>query len=38
VTKLKMWFAPGKGIVKLTYDVGGQEATLELVDYKDGGK
>jgi hypothetical protein len=35
-TKVRRWYAAGKGEVKLTYDVGGQEATLELVEYKEG--
>ncbi|CAN5148734.1 hypothetical protein BH11PLA2_BH11PLA2_39830 [soil metagenome] len=35
-TKVKMWFSPGKGLVKLSYEVGGQEASLEFTDYKEG--
>jgi hypothetical protein len=31
--KVKYWFAPGKGIVKLQYDIGGNEATLELTEF-----
>jgi len=37
-TKMKIWFAAGKGIVKLTYETNQQEATLELADFKEGGK
>lgn len=32
-TKMKQWFAAGKGIVKLSYETGQQEAILELIEY-----
>jgi hypothetical protein len=36
-TSVKYWFAPGKGIVKLTYNIAGNEAVLTLKEYKEGG-
>jgi hypothetical protein len=35
-TKMKIWFEAGKGIVKLTYETGQQEATLELTKFEEG--
>jgi hypothetical protein len=35
-TSVKWWFAPGKGVVKLSYTIGGTEATLELKEYTEG--
>lgn len=35
-TAVKYWFAPGKGIVKLSYTINGQEAVLELKSYEEG--
>lgn len=35
-TSVKYYFAPGKGIVKLSYSIQGAEATLELKDYVEG--
>lgn len=35
-TKIKVWFASGKGIVKLTYETGGQEASQELIEFTEG--
>lgn len=35
-TSIKYWFAPGKGIVKLSYSIAGNEAVLELTDYTEG--
>ena len=35
-TGVKYWFAPGKGIVKLSYTIAGTEAVLELVEYTEG--
>jgi hypothetical protein len=35
-TTVKQWFAPGKGIVKLTYVIQGTESTLELSKYEEG--
>jgi len=36
-TGVKYWFAAGKGIVKLTYNIAGNEAVLTLKEYKEGG-
>ncbi|HEY2787737.1 MAG TPA: hypothetical protein VGJ05_22455, partial [Fimbriiglobus sp.] len=36
-TSVKYWFAPGKGIVKLTYNIAGNEAVLVLKEHKEGG-
>lgn len=33
---VKYWFAAGKGVVKLTYSIGGNEAQLELKEYTEG--
>lgn len=35
-TGIKYWFAPGKGIVKLSYNIAGNEAVLELKEYAEG--
>jgi hypothetical protein len=35
-TGVKYWFSPGKGIVKLTYNIAGNEAVLELKEYTEG--
>src|SRR5262245_27824199 len=35
-TSVKYWFAAGKGIVKLTYNIAGNEAVLTLKEYKEG--
>lgn len=35
-TKLKYWFSPTKGIVKLSYETGGQEGALEFMDLTEG--
>jgi hypothetical protein len=35
-TTVKQWFAPGKGIVKLTYIIQGTESTLELSKFEEG--
>jgi hypothetical protein len=35
-TTVKQWFAPGKGIVKLTYVIQGTESTLELSKFEEG--
>ena len=35
-TAVKYWFAPGKGVVKLSYSIGGNEAVLELKEYTEG--
>ncbi len=35
-TSVKYYFAPGKGIVKLSYSIQGAEATLELKEYVEG--
>jgi hypothetical protein len=35
-TAVKYWFAAGKGIVKLSYSIGGNEAVLELKEYAEG--
>jgi hypothetical protein len=35
-TGIKYWFAPGKGIVKLSYNIAGNEAVLELKEYTEG--
>jgi hypothetical protein len=35
-TAVKYWFAPGKGIIKLSYTIAGSDAVLELVDYTEG--
>jgi hypothetical protein len=35
-TGVKYWFSPGKGIVKLTYSIAGNEAVLELKEYSEG--
>ena len=35
-TSVKYWFAPGKGIVKLSYSIAGNEAVLELTEYAEG--
>lgn len=34
-TAVKYWFAPGKGVVKLSYSIQGVEAVLELKEYTD---
>ena len=34
--KIKQWFCPGKGIVKLSYETGPQEAVLELSEFTEG--
>ncbi len=35
-TSVKYWFVAGKGVVKLTYGIGGSDATLELKEYVEG--
>jgi hypothetical protein len=35
-TGVKYWFTQGKGIVKLTYNIAGNEAVLELKEYTEG--
>lgn len=35
-TGVKYWFASGKGIVKLTYNIAGNEAVLELKEFAEG--
>ena len=35
-TGVKYWFAPTKGIVKLTYSIAGNDAVLELKEYTEG--
>jgi hypothetical protein len=35
-TSVKYWFAPSKGVVKLTYNIAGNEAVLELTEFVDG--
>ena len=35
-TTVKQWFAPGKGVVKLTYVIQGTESTLELTKFEEG--
>jgi hypothetical protein len=35
-TGVKYWFAQGKGIVKLTYSIAGNDAVLELKEYTEG--
>ena len=35
-TGVKYWFSEGKGIVKLTYNIAGNEAVLELKEYTEG--
>ncbi len=35
-TAVKYWFADGKGIVKLSYTINGQDAILELKSYEEG--
>lgn len=35
-TGVKYWFTSGKGIVKLTYNIAGNEAVLELKEYTEG--
>lgn len=35
-TSVKYWFAPGKGVVKLSYSIAGNEAVLELTEYAEG--
>jgi hypothetical protein len=35
-TGVKYWFTPGKGIVKLSYSIAGNEAVLELKEYTEG--
>ena len=35
-TTVKQWFAPGKGIVKLTYIIQGTESTLEMSKFEEG--
>lgn len=35
-TSVKYWFAAGKGIVKLTYNIAGNEAVLVLKEFKEG--
>ncbi len=35
-TSVKTWYAPGKGMVKLSYVINNYEATIELVEYIEG--
>lgn len=35
-TSVKQWFAPGKGIVKITFTIMGTESNLELTKYEEG--
>lgn len=35
-TAVKYWFAAGKGVVKLTYNIAGNEAVLELTEFTEG--
>lgn len=35
-TAVKYWFAPNKGVVKLSYSIGGNDAVLELKEYVEG--
>ena len=35
-TAVKYWFAPNKGVVKLQYSIGGNDAVLELKEYVEG--
>lgn len=35
-TAVKYWFVPGKGVVKLTYNIAGNEAVLELTEFTEG--
>lgn len=35
-TSVKYWFAPTRGVVKLSYTIAGNEAVLELADYTEG--
>jgi hypothetical protein len=35
-TGIKYWFVAGKGIVKLSYNIAGNEAVLELKEYTEG--
>jgi hypothetical protein len=35
-TSVKYWFAPTKGVVKLSYTIAGNEAVLELTEYTEG--
>jgi hypothetical protein len=35
-TVIKQWFVPGKGLVKISYTIQGQESTLELKEYVEG--
>jgi hypothetical protein len=35
-TGVKYWFAEGKGVVKLTYTIAGNDAVLELKEYHEG--
>ena len=35
-TAVKYWFAPTKGIVKLSYTIAGNEAVLELAEFTEG--
>ena len=35
-TVIKQWFAPGKGLVKISYSIQGTESTLELKEYVEG--
>jgi hypothetical protein len=35
-TVIKKWFVPGKGLVKETYNIQGQDSTLELKEYVEG--
>lgn len=35
-TGIKYWFVPGKGIAKLSYNIAGNEAVLELKEYTEG--
>ena len=35
-TGVKYWFAPTKGVVKLTYKIAGNEAVLELKEFTEG--
>jgi hypothetical protein len=33
---VKYWFVPGKGVVKLSYSIGGNESVLELKEFAEG--
>ena len=35
-TAVKFWFAAGKGQVKISYSIGGNEQVLELKEYSEG--